>query len=241
MVDPRFKRSHDELAQVADAAGMVAFLDGLVQDFQLRTLVYLVAGPVHRLAEEACALRLSDHGGKWHARSLDGAWPMLKSEMRRSFISVVPMNLAQSRGARDAVRQLLGDAFARRCGSQGVVFPIAGRLGEAAIFIVSGDDSSLCLNGMGYQMRQDFQSLACHVHQKLSEIRGAGPGYVHLSRREIECLRDMAKGYTMKEVAGMHALTERTVRYYLDSARFKLKATNISHAIAKAMDFGLIY
>lgn len=54
---------------------------------------------------------------------------------------------------------------------------------------------------------------------------------VALSPRELTCLGWAAIGKTKAETAQMLGITEKTVRFYLEEAREKLGAANITHAV----------
>ncbi len=61
-----------------------------------------------------------------------------------------------------------------------------------------------------------------------------------LSAREKDCLRWRATGKSDWEISQILAISERTVKFHLESARAKLGATNTLHAVAKAMNRGLV-
>ncbi|KEJ89760.1 hypothetical protein DSW25_05935 [Sulfitobacter donghicola DSW-25 = KCTC 12864 = JCM 14565] len=47
-------------------------------------------------------------------------------------------------------------------------------------------------------------------------------------------------GYSRAQVANSLAISEHTLRVYIESARFKLGALNTTHAVARALSRGLI-
>jgi len=59
-----------------------------------------------------------------------------------------------------------------------------------------------------------------------------------LSPRERECLKWAACGRTLKEIARILDLSHSSVRVYLDMARRKLDAVNLTQAVAVAIAFG---
>lgn len=61
-----------------------------------------------------------------------------------------------------------------------------------------------------------------------------------LSRRESECLAWAAQGKTYTEIAMLVGISFGSVKSYLDSARYKLDAVNLPHAVALAITYGLI-
>ena len=50
----------------------------------------------------------------------------------------------------------------------------------------------------------------------------------------------LAIGYSRAQVAETLAISEHTLRVYIESARFKLGAANTTHAVARALSRGLI-
>ena len=61
-----------------------------------------------------------------------------------------------------------------------------------------------------------------------------------MSGREVDVLTYLAMGYSRGQVAQTLSISEHTLRAYVESARFKLGATNTMHAIARAVAEGLI-
>lgn len=62
----------------------------------------------------------------------------------------------------------------------------------------------------------------------------------NISKREMECLRLTANGFTSEEIAERLGLSVHTANQYLASTARKLDATNRIHAVAKAIRLGLI-
>lgn len=67
-----------------------------------------------------------------------------------------------------------------------------------------------------------------------------GPAPLALNEREREILVLAAAGHTNSGIAGMLAISDRTVVFHLRNAREKLGAANCVHAVSKAMALGLI-
>ena len=61
-----------------------------------------------------------------------------------------------------------------------------------------------------------------------------------LTSQEAVCLKWAAKGKYMREISMITSLQYRTVQFYLDNARKKLDATNLTHAVSIAKDKGII-
>lgn len=74
---------------------------------------------------------------------------------------------------------------------------------------------------------------------RLSAVTMAGAD-VLLSPREAACLTWASIGKTKSYTARMIGISEKTTRFYLERARAKLGAANITHAVRIAMERGLL-
>ncbi|MDJ0853136.1 MAG: LuxR C-terminal-related transcriptional regulator [Myxococcota bacterium] len=61
-----------------------------------------------------------------------------------------------------------------------------------------------------------------------------------LTAREQECLQLVASGFHVPEVADRTSISQATVRFHLDNAREKLGASSQAHAVALAVQLGLL-
>jgi DNA-binding CsgD family transcriptional regulator len=95
------------------------------------------------------------------------------------------------------------------------------------------------------------QLLATYAHDAVARIMRepagtASPGTrrapvpLSLNEREREILGLAAAGHTNSGIAGMLAISDRTVVFHLRNAREKLGAANCVHAVSKALALGLI-
>jgi len=50
----------------------------------------------------------------------------------------------------------------------------------------------------------------------------------------------LALGFNRAQAAESLSISEHTLRVYIESARFKLAASNTTHAVARAMNQGLL-
>ena len=59
--------------------------------------------------------------------------------------------------------------------------------------------------------------------------------YAHrLSPRQVECLEWAAQGKTIIEISMILGISLASVKSYLDAARYRLNAVNVTHAVAIA-------
>ena len=84
--------------------------------------------------------------------------------------------------------------------------------------------------------------LAHFLNQKALEIE-RGTDHVEaqkLSPREIDALTLLAMGLNRAQASEQLSISEHTLRVYIESARYKLGATNTVHTVARALSRGLL-
>lgn len=80
-----------------------------------------------------------------------------------------------------------------------------------------------------------------HLHQAFIRVCGAQPrAEFELSMREREVLGWMKEGKTNWEISVILSISERTVKFHVQNIERKLNAVNKAHAIAIAIDNGLV-
>lgn len=86
--------------------------------------------------------------------------------------------------------------------------------------------------------------LAHHFHQtvtRLFQFRTAAiSARLRLTARECQCLELVASGKTNEVIGDILGVSERTVRFHLQNAAYKVGGLNRSHTVIKAASFGLI-
>ena len=63
---------------------------------------------------------------------------------------------------------------------------------------------------------------------------------VTLSPREKMAMTYIARGHSRAQAAQLMKISEHTLRVYIETARHKLGALNTTHAVARAINTGLI-
>ncbi|WP_194093866.1 helix-turn-helix transcriptional regulator [Marivivens aquimaris] len=141
-----------------------------------------------------------------------------------------------------SARAFLQNALKHGVGNQGLSVPIRGPNGQFAMFTVSHHCSDEEWTAFIEEWQRDLIVIAHYFNQKALEIAGdrAPERTKALSPRETDALTFLAMGYGRGQVSEMLAISEHTLRVYIESARFKLGAANTTHAVAKALAEGLI-
>ncbi len=139
-------------------------------------------------------------------------------------------------------RDFMGEARAAGVGNQGFSVPIRGPSGQFALFTVSDTRTDSKWDAFTEEHTRDLILTAHFLNQKALEIeRGSDEAQLqNLSPREIDVCTLLAMGYSRAQAAEALSISEHTLRVYVESARFKLGASNTLHAISKALTMGLL-
>jgi DNA-binding NarL/FixJ family response regulator len=116
---------------------------------------------------------------------------------------------------------------------------VMGALEKGAAGYVLKDSPSAELFRAIRRVASGLPHVSPDVASRLVLLRQAGPSLT-LNDREAEILRQVAEGKKTQEIARSVRLADRTVKHYLESIRQKLGAKNSSHAVALAIQRGLI-
>ena len=120
--------------------------------------------------------------------------------------------------------------------TSGIALPVSAERGRAGAIVFHGagmavDEDRLC------ELHARCFALFCDVAlQRIQDCSRDQP----VSKREIECLRLTANGFTSEEIAASRGLSVHTANQYLTNSTHKLNAVNRIHAVAKALRGGLI-
>lgn len=83
---------------------------------------------------------------------------------------------------------------------------------------------------------QDLRILSTYFHGHVLRLhRIDAAGEMIISARELDCLKWTAAGKTAWEASRILGISERTVRFHLNSAREKLNCSNTTQAVAVAV------
>lgn len=141
-----------------------------------------------------------------------------------------------------AARQMMREAMAAGLGNQGWSVPIWGPSGEFAMFSINHHATDETWAAYTRANAKDLLLVSHLVHQQAKRIinNEVTPPTADLSPREREVLARLSFGESRSKVADALQISENTLRAYIDSARHKLGAMNVTHAVAIATARGII-
>ncbi len=162
--------------------------------------------------------------------------------VREAFRRTGPINWRELDWSPPASRRLLGEAAAAGVGKQGYSIPIRGIGGQLALFSVSSFDSDATWDRFNEAHLNNLILIGHAIHQRATQIMGDDllPQAPSLTPRERDVLTLLSLGVSRAQAAERLAISQHTLRDYLDAAREKLGAQNTIHAVATAMARGLL-
>lgn len=176
----------------------------------------------------------------WVDRYLEADYLKHDPVLKAGSSSILPVDWGDLDVSSRQARQVFGEARDFGIGRQGLTFPVRGRHGEKALVSITCDESSSIWQRIKAYLIRDFQLLSHHLHDAALRAEKIPNRKVRLAPREIDVLHWAALGKTSAETAIILGLGERTVRFYIEVARYKLGAVNITNAVAKAIVLNLI-
>lgn len=139
-------------------------------------------------------------------------------------------------------RTFRGESVEHGVGDHGYSIPVRGPGGQFAVFTVNKSCTDADWRRLKAAHGTDFILLAHFAHQRVLTVEGHEHAQQcrQLSARESDAIRLIAEGLSRGQASERLGISENTFRVYIDSARHKLGALNIPHAIALAAHRGII-
>lgn len=178
----------------------------------------------------------------WVERYLDRNYLRIDPVIQGCYQRFHPVDWKRLDWSGKAARDFLRDAVAFGLGNQGYSIPIRGPNGQFALFTVNHDCDDDVWAAFTEENRRDLILLAHYFNHQALELEPGRtpPEATPLSPREIDALTLLAMGYSRAQVADTLTISEHTLRVYIESARHKLGALNTTHAVARALQRGVI-
>jgi DNA-binding CsgD family transcriptional regulator len=125
--------------------------------------------------------------------------------------------------------------------AQGFSFRLNPSYGEVALFGVILRCGASHWPARKAALAEELRILAHYFHSHILRLNGHdSSAEMLISARELECLKWTAEGKTAAEASEILGISERTVRFHLNTAREKMKCANTTQAVAQAIAKNLI-
>jgi DNA-binding CsgD family transcriptional regulator len=237
--DELYFKTVDQIQGIGRDASLLALSRDIVDRYGLKTVAYF-ASNIPRIAEHEPYLAVT-YSAEWVDHYKRSGYELIDPVLAKGFSSILPVDWSEIGTGDRKYRKLFGEASEFGVGRQGLTIPVRGRHGERALFTITTQDTDAEWRAKLKWMMRDFQSIAHHFHQMVLRVEGIKQEDVALAPREIDCLRWAACGKTTNDIAAILLISPRTVEHYLNQAKMKLDATNITQAVTKAMALSSFY
>jgi DNA-binding CsgD family transcriptional regulator len=200
---------------------------------------HMVYHSVNSTGEQYAALTYSV---EWVDRYLEREFARIDPVVLGCFRRFHPVDWRRLDWSGKPARDFMGEAKDAGVGHQGFSVPIRGPKGQFALFTVSDNRGDTAWETYTNAHVRDLILVAHFFNQKALEIdHGSDETQLKsLSPREVDVLTLLAMGYSRAQAAESLSISEHTLRVYIESARFKLEATNTTHAVARGLTLGLL-
>ena len=180
---------------------------------------------------------------KWGDHYHEQGYVKIDPVVRGSIQQFHPLDWKRLDWSNRAARNFFAEATESGVGNQGYTIPIRGPDGQFAIFTINQTSNDDQWNNFTKEHSRDFLLISHHIHHKVTQLLKADQmrDQVELSPRERDALSFLGAGLPRSRVAEALAISEHTLRVYVDSARHKLGALNTLHAVAVAIQRGVIH
>ncbi len=180
----------------------------------------------------------------WVERYVQRGYLDLDPVVRSARQGFLPLDWATCATSREETR-FMGEAADFGIGPHGLGVPVHGPQGETSLLTVCAGGHVREWQSFYAAHRHSFFILAQHIHSlAVSRLTAISPpdatAQPRLSDRELDCLRWAAMGKTAWETAELLNISDRTVVFHLRNAKSKLGVFNKHHAVAKALQMGIL-
>ena len=226
----------DRLQDVATHNALDSAILSLSRELNVEHVVY------HSVSSKGEQYAATTYSANWVEQYLGNDYARIDPVVQACLRRFHPVDWKRLDWTGKSTQTFLHEAIDAGVGNQGFSVPIRGPSGQFALFTVSGKEK----DDLWAKYTQDYARtliLASHYgNQKALELELGSDqdDIVKLSPRETDALTLLALGFSRAQAANSLSISEHTLRVYIESARFKLAAMNTTHAVARAMNQGLL-
>jgi DNA-binding CsgD family transcriptional regulator len=239
LLDNLFYDLLDRVTGIEEKAEGDAFLAYAKDTYGLTNVAYLgvnIPHPTHGQHYVQCT-----YSDAWVKHYVTQEFVSIDPVVRMGLTSILPLDWSEMHDKIEKSRQVFRDSKDFGVGTQGLTFPVRGIHGETAIFSVNADMSPIEWQSFKRIALRDFHVVAHYFHNQVLEKHGAPTSvFLELSEKEVECLKWAAVGKSTWDTSVILNISERTVKFYLDTARHKMNCLTKTQAVAKAVALGIV-
>ena len=180
------------------------------------------------------------HAASWRTSFAQAARVDVEPVRRAGLGGIAPVDWSVLDRDDPIVRKLLGEALDLDVSCDGVSIPLSGRKGEYALFSACLPDSASSFMRPRHELMRRLMAMSAILHGKVRDACAAESLDVALSGRELACLRLKAAGKSDDEIGLGLGVSSNAARLWLETARARLNAVTVDHAVENACRMGLI-
>jgi DNA-binding CsgD family transcriptional regulator len=225
-----------DLEQAASLEGMQSVSEALKEHYEVDHLVY------HWVDSSGDQYGCGTYSEEWQQKYLAENYLRIDPVIQGCYQRFHPVDWKRLDWSSKAAREFLKVSAEYGVGNQGFSIPIRGPNGQFALFTINHSCADEEWAKFTHENRRDLILIAHYFNEKALDFEPVRQPEQQqsLSPREVDAMTLLAIGYSRAQVANSLAISEHTLRVYIESARFKLGALNTTHAVARAMSRGLI-
>lgn len=226
----------DRLGQVETLEGLDRAILSLSDELNVEHVVY------HAVNSKGDQYAVTTYEDRWVDQYLGNDYARIDPVVQACLRRFHPVDWKRLDWSGKATKAFMHEAIDAGVGNQGFSIPIRGPSGQFALFTVSSRDDDETWAKYTEEYTRSLILASHYVNQKALEIENGTDqaDIVSLSPRETDALTMLALGFSRAQAAESLSISEHTLRVYIESARFKLAAMNTTHAVARAMNQGLL-
>lgn len=196
----------------------------------------------HSVSGSGDGYAATTYSDEWSVQYFAQDYARIDPVVQGCFRRFHPVDWRQLDWSGKPARNFMAEARSAGVGNQGFSIPIRGPSGQFALFTISDARTDSAWESYTSEHVRDLILAAHFLNQRALEIdTGSDEATLqNLSPREIDVCTLLAMGYSRARAAEALSISEHTLRVYVESARFKLGATNTVNAVAKALTMGLL-
>lgn len=226
----------DRMQSASSLVELETHIKGLRDIFDVEHVVY------HSVNSSGQQYATHTYAKSWEEQYFGENYERIDPVVQGCFRRFHPVDWRRLDWSSKSARAFMGEAIDAGVGHQGFSVPIRGPNGQFALFTVSDDRDDKTWETYTDHHVRDLILAAHFINQTALQIeRGSDEAETaNLSPREVDALTMLAIGCNRAQAAESLSISEHTLRVYIESARYKLRASNTTHAVAKGLSLGVI-
>lgn len=183
---------------------------------------------------------VTTYADDWHDRYIGQEYQFVDPVVQKGLKSYLPLDWSLVKKDNPLVRQFFGEAAEFGVSSTGLTVPVRDPMGRRALFSLNAGMKQNEFQSFTREFLSDLQYLGHLFHDHMCREERLDVIAKVLTAREVDVLTWAARGKTNWETGRICDLSTNTVKFYIRKATVKLEASNKTHAVAKAIELGLI-